>query len=446
MKSPEEVQAAPECPSVVRTRWVRDHRWPLPTALVVLVLSSLIRLLPTEASKGPGYDEFLYRNFVVMMDHRDVGLTGYSKIADYHRADQQKPEEQAKLPPTRFSYIFSGWIMKRLLSGDAKPGILSPNAGRSGDPALVALCCVSWLASFTLVLLVGVAAWRMFGPWQGVGVMALAAVSPPLIHLGTGAFIDGFFALWATLCLWLLWENLQRPNRAGWLLSLGAALAIMVMTKENSFFVYVSLCALIASNRWLGFGTVTPRLVAVGILGPAVGVLALVALAGGVAEFIEIYQLLVTKAQNLPYAVWSGDGPWYRYLIELLTVDPLVFVLAVTGLFTLPREHRGYRFLLGFVVASYAIMCNVKYGMNLRYSVIWLLPFSAFAAAQLLLLARRAGRYSALVGFGLFAVLCAYDARQYKIFFVDHKIYELVPEGMLRAVDIIKDPPPGGGW
>ena len=119
---------------------------------------------------------------------------------------------------------------------------------------------------------------------------------------------------------------------------------------------------------------------------------------------------------------------------------------SVTGLFTLPREHRGYRFLLSFVIASYAIMCNVKYGMNLRYTVIWLLPLSAFATAQLLALAQRAGRHAVLVGIGLFVVLCAYDARQYKIFFVDHKIYELVPEGMLRAVDIIKDPPPGGGW
>jgi hypothetical protein len=29
--------------------------------------------------------------------------------------------------------------------------------------------------------------------------------------------------------------------------------------------------------------------------------------------------------------------------------------------------------------------------------------------------------------------------RQYKIFFVDRAIYELVPEGMLRAVNVVKD-------
>jgi hypothetical protein len=36
--------------------------------------------------------------------------------------------------------------------------------------------------------------------------------------------------------------------------------------------------------------------------------------------------------------------------------------------------------------------------------------------------------------------------RQYRIFFVEHSIYELVPEGMFRAVNIIKDPPKDSGW
>jgi len=45
----------------------------------------------------------------------------------------------------------------------------------------------------------------------------------------------------------------------------------------------------------------------------------------------------------------------------------------------------------------------------------------------------------AWVGALLVFALCAYNLRQYQIFFMRHSIYELVPDGMLRAVDIIKD-------
>ena len=90
------------------------------------------------------------------------------------------------------------------------------------------------------------------------------------------------------------------------------------------------------------------------------------------------------SAQHFYFSIATGDGPWYRYLIELLTISPIVLVLACTGLFTLPREHRACLFLLGFVVFSYALMCNVRYGMNLRYTTIWELPLAVFAAMQLL--------------------------------------------------------------
>jgi hypothetical protein len=412
--------------------------------LLILLLAASVRIFPTEASKGPGYDELLYRGFVLMIDR--IGFANYAAISAFYRQDQRNPQEQAKLPPTRFSYIAAGWLCKRLCFGDAPPGNIAPHGGRSGDPALIALCRVSWLGSIALVALVGIAAWRMFGAWSGVGAMALAAVSPVPIHLARGAFIDGYFAAWATLCLWLLWENLQKPNHLPRLVAFGLALAVMVATKENAFFIFLGLCGLTCINRWAKFGVVTPRLVVVGIFGPTLGFALLIVLAGGLDGFIEIYRLLVAKAQNLPYAVWSGDGPWYRYLIDLLTVDPLVLVLAVSGVFTLPREHKSYRFLLFFVLFSYAAMCNVRYGMNLRYATVWLLPLCAFASAQLHTLAKYTGRRSIFATTALFTLLCAYEVRQYRIFFVEHSIYELVPEGMFRAVNIIKDPPKDSGW
>ena len=44
------------------------------------------------------------------------------------------------------------------------------------------------------------------------------------------------------------------------------------------------------------------------------------------------------------------------------------------GVFRLGRENKAQIFLLCFVAFSYAVMCNVKYGMNLRYTNMWDMP------------------------------------------------------------------------
>ena len=98
---------------------------------------------------------------------------------------------------------------------------------------------------------------------------------------------------------------------------------------------------------------------------------------------MEIYRLLVIKAQTLTYAIKTGDGPWHRYLIDMLIVSPLVLLLAIGGVFTQLKKDRAYLYLALFVAFTYAFMCNVRYAMNLRYATIWDLPLCALALGQL---------------------------------------------------------------
>lgn len=417
------------------------------TWIAVLLIAGFglsLRFTPSGAFQKPGFDESLYRDYVLMVDR--FGVSAYPAFCEFYLEDQKSPGSITKLPPTRFLYVFAGWVGKRIAFGGAPPvpNVMAPGSLQN-DPALVSLHWVSSIFSSLTMLLVGAAAWRMFGVRVGLVSLVLAAASPLLIHLAQHGFIDVFFAFWATLSLWLLWENLQRPNHAGWLWAYGASLGAMVLTKENSFFAYLALTALVAVNPWAKFGVVTRRLLLVSILGPLAGLCLLITLAGGVGQFIDIYRTLVVKAQNHPFSVATGDGPWYRYLIELLTLTPIVFCLAMTGLLTLPREKRGYLFLLGFVVFSYAIMCNVRYGMNLRYASIWELPLMVYAGAGVLRLAALFGRREMVAATILVTALAVYNLRQYTIFFVDRAIYELVPEGMLRAVNVVKTIKEGPG-
>lgn len=382
-----------------------------------------LRVCHSAGFKGVGFDEALYDAYLRLLIAK--GLWSYPDIADAYVA-QQSALPSAILPPTRFLYIFCAYLW-HLLFGTAARG---------------SLFAISCLFSVLTLPVAALFARRLGGVRAGLGVLALMVCSPLQIHMSQHALIDGFFAFWALLALWALWENLQVPDSALWQGVYTGALALMVLTKENAFFVYVALLGVLAVNSKLGFGRATPRLLLLTVLGPLVGVVVLIFLAGGLGTLIEVYRLLVVKAGSLTYAIQTGDGSWYRYLVDLLLISPLVLLLAVGALCLTGRTEKAVWFLFGFIFFSYALMANVRYGMNLRYATIWDMPLRFLALAPL-------GRWTSF-GFGgeprragwLFAaavgLLCAFDLRQYWIFFVQHNLYELITEGLLRALKILK--------
>ncbi|HVI77032.1 MAG TPA: hypothetical protein VM715_02485, partial [Candidatus Acidoferrum sp.] len=141
---------------------------------------------------------------------------------------------------------------------------------------------------------------------------------------------------------------------------------------------------------------------------------------------------------QLPYAIKTGDGPWHRYLVDLLLVSPVVVLLAIGAAFRIDRTKRLELFLLIFIGVSYAIMCNLKYGMNLRYTNMWDIPLRFLAVGPLVSLVSPLGRWRQLVFASLVLLICAIELRQYIILFVDFPLYELVSEGLLRALHILK--------
>ncbi|MEZ0257522.1 MAG: hypothetical protein ACAI37_19730 [Chthoniobacter sp.] len=432
---PPEPEAPPPASAPVPAPAQSDRAYWIIAALI-LITGFFLRIVPWAGFTGTGFDEALYRDNVIRLDK--AGLFNYPLICQLYIDDQRKPDVITKLPPTRFFYIYASWVWKRMEFGDAPP--ISPRTEHFAqrDPALVSLHRVASLFSCLGLIASGLAAWRILGLRAMPAVLALMAFSPLQIHLSQHALIDGIFTFWAVLNLWLLWENLQRPNSRGFLAAFALGLAAMVITKENSFFVYIALCGLLVANRWARFGHVTKNLLIVGVAGPLLGLITLVLLAGGPQQFSEIYHLLVSKAETLTYAIKTGDGPWYRYLVDLMLISPLVLVLAIGGVFSQVRGHRAYVYLVAFVGFSYAIMCNIRYGMNLRYASIWDLPLRALASAQVSAIATRFGKWQSVIVAVTITALCAYDLRQYSLFFVDGSLYELVTGGLLQAVKILK--------
>jgi hypothetical protein len=381
-------------------------------------LHFLHSLHPQPGFNGIGFDENLYRKYVEELSRE--GITSYPDMAETY-VTVQKSLPGAILPPTRFLYIASGYLCHQLIGCDA----------------LNSLKIVSSLFSILALALGGIFAISMAGWRIGTAVTALLACAPTQIHMSQHALIDGVFAFVAILCLWLLWQNLQQPNDWRWLAPYILTLALLVITKENALFAYIGLLAALVAAYCFSFGQTTRLLLAATFIGPLLGVAILVNLCDSLTITIQIYHLLASKAAVLPYAIMTGDGPWYRYCVDLLLVSPLVFLFAVGAIFTIQRRDFPSIFLAIFIGASFIIMCNIPFGMNLRYANMWDFPLRFLAATYLANLCARWRKPNLWFSLAI-AALCLFDLRQYQLFFVRFGLYELVPEGLLRALHILK--------
>lgn len=384
-------------------------------------LHSIAALHPQPAFVRLGFDEELYRKYTngLIAD----GLGGYPGIVQAY-IEVQKERTGSILPPLRFLYILTAYVWHSIF----------------GSETLEALHQIAAFFSVLTLALGALFVWRLRGPTWAVAVAALVTVAPTQLHMSQHALVDGFFTFWATLVLWLFWENLRAPRDWRWLVGYIVALTLLILTKENSFFVWVALVALLITNRWLQFGTITRELIIATILGPLLGVVVLIFLAGGIDVFIQSYQLSIGKNFQLPYAILTGDGPWYRYLVDLLLVSPIVLILALGTVFRLNRTMKPELFMSIFISASYLVMCNVKYGMNLRYANMWDLPLRFLAFSQIVTLASWIKPYRGVIIAVAVVLLAASEFHQYIVLAVRYPLYELITHDLLQALQILKLP------
>ena len=384
-------------------------------------LSFLAAIHPQPAYKKLGFDEELYRKYANAIS--EEGLGAYPGVVQAY-IEAQTERKGSILPPVRFLFIFTGYVWHSLFGAETLEGFHQ----------------IASVFSMLTLVLATMFVWRIRGMMWAVAIAALMGFAPTQLHMSQHALVDGFLTFWATLVLWLFWENLQAPRNWRWLAGYIVALALLVVTKENSFFVWVALVALLIGNRWLRFGTTTRELLIATILGPLLGVVILVLLAGGIGTLIQCYQLSVGKNFELHYAILTGDGPWYRYLVDLMLVSPIVLLLAIGTVFRLNRTMKSEWFMSIFIAASYLIMCNLKYGMNLRYGNMWDLPLRFLAFSEIVWLASFAKRYQSAIIASAVGLLAVFEFRQYIILAVHYPLYELITHDLLQALKILKTP------
>ncbi|HWB58670.1 MAG TPA: hypothetical protein VG733_04225 [Chthoniobacteraceae bacterium] len=377
-----------------------------------------------------GKDETIYANYLGALHL--FGVRYYGPLVRAYKSNQEEDPSgktvEVTVHPLRMTYLLLSlaWL----------------ETFHSGT--LTALHAISSIAAVLHLLVAGIFAWRLGGKYASLGVLALMAFAPLQICLAQRALVDGFYGFEATLCFWLLWENLRAPNNWWWLAAYAASLVALVMTKEYSAFVVLAFCILMAANHWLKFGAVTLKLLVATVIGPALGVLVLMYFAGGFTGFFDFYILFLKKSHGLDYAIKMQDGPWTRYLLDFLIVSPAILLLAVGRIFQLERDNRPDLFCALFLIASYVPMACVTYGMSLRFAAYWDFPLCWLAWSLLRALSERLFTNRKTVALAVAVVLvCGIEMRDYRRIFVEfddgkHQIYDPVTENLLQADKILK--------
>jgi 4-amino-4-deoxy-L-arabinose transferase-like glycosyltransferase len=399
----------------------RLTRSSLALLIVVLIAGIFLRAWPSTGFHRTGFDEAIYSTYVEIAQKN--GIWDYENIVRAYVQSQAK-HANAFVPATRVGFLLPACVLARVTH-------VNP---------LAALHYVSLISSILLLLVATLIGYRLSSGAPHLLIFtALIAVAPLQIHLAQRSMIDGYFAFWAILSAWFLWESLQKPEQKSWVLAYGASLFVLVLTKENAAFVFLALVGVMVVFVVFRFGRASLALVLMTVIAPALAVVVLAALVGGIGEWIAFYSVFVQKSRLFYYPVRFQDGPWYRYLVDFTLLSPCITALAIGRLFQLEKRAVADIFWSVFLGFSFVAMSSVAYGMSLRFAAYWDVPLRWFASWQILQLARRFPRISPpIVGMAILLILVAVDLFQYWRYFMRGEIYDPHSFHLLRAARFIK--------
>jgi 4-amino-4-deoxy-L-arabinose transferase-like glycosyltransferase len=396
-----------------------ENRLGIALFCLVLFVGAFLRIYPSATSKYIGSDERYYRDAVIFLTRG--GLASYPDLIRNY-ANIQPTLPVAVIPPTRVTLIATAFLWHKVF-----------NTG-----PLISLRAVACSATVLTLLISALFLYRAAGLAAAIGAIALLSCAPMQIQLAQRAYVDGVFAFIAVLTLWLLWENMRTSSSLKRLAPYGASIALMVVTKENAAFAFVGILSILACNRWLKIGQVSLNLVIATFAGALAGAATLVIASGGLTTLIQVFQASISKTYVTPYVIQNGDGPWFRYILDLIAMSPLVTLLALAALGRLSFEEAISRYFALFLTVTYLLMSNLHYGISLRYTAMWDLPLRWLAFTQIAIIAvRLPQRYRTILVSAAVAVVCAMDLSHYSLFFVQNGTYDPTATEILHQLNIV---------
>lgn len=392
---------------------------PLACLIAALCVGAFLRIYPSATADAVGFDEKFYSLNASTLTA--VGLAQYPRLVQKF-LEVQRQIVGAIIPPTRVTFICAASLWQRTFHCSAGLAVRS----------------VACLGSVLALLVGAIFLVRASGLHKAAYGAALLACAPLGIQLGQRAYIDGFFAFWAVLTLWTFWEASRKGRHPAWLWAYSIALGLTILTKENSLFLCAGISVLFLAQcfkekrlDWaLAIATVAGGLLGLG---------GLIVACGGLSLLLEVLRSNRHAIYQTSYLIKTGDGPWFRYFIDLLALSPLATILAIAAFCQWRVQDQLTRYFTLFLSASYLLMANLTYGISVRYTAMWELPLRWLALTQLIYLASRFPlRFRNTFLIVAVALVCVVDLHQYALFFVRNGIYDPAPELLLHSLQVLK--------
>jgi hypothetical protein len=390
---------------------------------LILLLGCALRIARVEKIPNLGFDETYYIKYTNW--HATHNL---DEMADYCKLFYNvQLESSVGLPsPFRVLYPYLGMLVHKC----------------SGFTYAFSLVVVSAMCSILVFLLSSIMCLRMFGTAWACAIAALIAVSFNQLHQSQRILIDSVMCLFCVIALWSVWEmgNGKPRFRICFLIAYILSMFCMVFIKENAFFIYVGIASLIMLGyRLRVIKQPIPYLLPITVATGACALTALCMLAGGFERFFDIYIAVVEKSLVTPYVIVNGDGPWYRYIVDSMLAQPIITILAIAGIMHLPFSNHSIRFLSVFMLVTFALMCQVKYGQFFRYSIIWDLPLRALAAFQLWnWIVKFNFKYTKSITVACLALICIHEYLCYWQVCVKNQAYALETSELINNLKLFK--------
>ncbi len=289
------------------------------------------------------------------------------------------------------------------------------------------------------LILCGLICWKELGRRRGLLAFVFLASSPLFIGTGQRVWADWLLGLWLTAALWGAWRWWNDGKIGWWWLILICGL-LAAATKETTMlylggsgFLLGWLSLVFWWNRrkgtsfkQLGFFWVAWVLVAASL-----GIW-LTWLYGGIFPFIERTGNIATA--NLFSRAFSG-GPWFRYAVDELLINPLVCLLAIGTLLGFNRDvyPSPWRAWFWSVIAVFSILPF----KDLRYLCLLDLPLAMAAATQVAVWSQRRGK---IFGLALAIFIFGSELYQAQKIFVDTKTYGVNTYDLIRADGFLGPP------
>lgn len=335
--------------------------------LALLAAALILRLHDVGTVRVPGPDAFHYaRQAQIVLDR---GTAGLRAEADRFRTDAAM---WGVPPPWRagFLYIAAGWMKLTDMNGVGAVAYLA-----------------AWTDAFALLLL-GLLAWRHFGPWTAIAAMALYGFSPPMLQMARHGWEEPLLSLIGLAMLMFAARAVENAAGWWWPAALGLTAGLALTLKELALVDGALVCAFAAIALWRAKAWGSLGLLAGGLLA-GLGFTAawITYITGGVAQTVPLFASNFRAAAEIPYSVAYESGSAWTWLLLIWRGDPALVLAGGFGIGALFANRRRQPLLLwwgaGVALVLLVLPLTGSHLLNLRFTSAAIGPLCLIAAVAI---------------------------------------------------------------